>query len=93
MRRFNSKKNIENVEDFNECASQIFEEYLKTFTKENGLIRDVTENDYVDDDCKLLYTQRGMRLIDRMKDRLVKIGDYHFPNEDIEIETYMYREY
>jgi hypothetical protein len=90
---FNSKKQIADVDDFNEYASQIFEEYLKTFTKENGLIKDVTEDDYVDDECQFLYTQKGMRLVDRMKDRLVKVGNHHYPNEDIEIETYMYREY
>lgn len=94
MKPFKPDKEIKDIVDYNEYASQIFEEYLKTFTKENRLIRDVDpDNDNVDDDCLFMYTQKGMKLIDRMMARLIKVGEAHFTDESIEIKTYMYREY
>lgn len=94
MRPFNLKRNIDDVDDYIGEANVIFESFLETFTKENGLIRDTNEDDYVDHEkCDFVYTTRGMRLAEKMKDKLIEVGELHYPGEDIEIESYLYQEY
>lgn len=93
IRPLNAKWDIKDVDDYIAVATDLFENFLLTFTKENGLIRDITEDDIVDaDECVYLYTDKGNRLAKKMRDMLVRIGDAHFC-EDIEIGTYLYREY
>lgn len=93
MKQFNAKKKIEDVDDFNEYASQLFENYLENFTLENGLIREVTEDDGGDtESLSFIYTNRGYRLADKMRSLLYKVGNAHFPNDDIEIETHLFME-
>lgn len=90
---FNSNKNIEDVDDYIGWANDIFEGFLSTFTKENGLVRDVTEDDSIDHEkFNFIYTAKGTRLADKMKCLLIKVGEKHFPNEDIEIESYLFQE-
>jgi hypothetical protein len=94
MLPFNPKKNIEDVDDYINWADELFEEYLSKFTREDGLIRDVNEDDWVDhEECAFLYTAKGLRLADKMKRLLTQVGENHFPEEDIEIETYLFKNY
>lgn len=92
MKPFNSNKEINDIDDFNEYASELWESFLTSFTKENKLIRDVDEDDMVDEGIDFIYTTRGTRLADRMRDRLATIGEAHFPNDWIEIESNYYIE-
>lgn len=95
MKPFNPKKKIEDADDYIMYATDTFDAFLMTFTHDNGLLRDVTEDDYVDENEDVLYTDRAMRLAEKMKKLLVRIGEAHFPNSDveIEIESDYYREY
>lgn len=88
------KRKIEDVYDFEECASEIFERFLTGFTKENGLIRDLYEDDPFDEEDGIcfMYTNKGTRLARRMLDRLHKIGEYYFPGERIKISSYLFVE-
>jgi len=88
----NENKKIKDVDDFNCYAVEMWEGFLETFTKENGLVRDITEDDYAEETWSYIYTDRGDRLANRMRDRLIKVGQKHFPNEDIEIESHYYQE-
>lgn len=92
MKPFNKYKQIETADDYQEYAIFMFEEFLETFTRENGLIRDVREDDNVSESTVFLYTTRGNKLADRMKTRLERVGEEHFPEDDIEISTYLYIE-
>ncbi len=87
MKTFNANKNIADCDDYNEYASELFQEFLQTFTIESGLIRKMTENDYGDEDWEYIYTNKGMILAKRMKDRIIKVGEAHFPCDYIEIDA------
>ena len=94
MKQFNIKKGIKDIDDYNDYASYIFEDYLEGFTKENGLIRDVREDDILEDYERItfVYTMKGMRLAEKMRDKLWDIGLAHFPEDefDISIQTHLY---
>lgn len=91
---FNPKKNIEDADDYIGWANDIFDTFLQTFNKENGLIRDPTEDDWVDHEiCDFVYTNKGMRLAEKMNRLLIDVGENHFPNDDIEIESSFYIEF
>lgn len=93
MKAFKEKRKIEDVGDYIGEANDIFDSFLQTFTKENKLIRDVTEDDFWEEGIDFIYTAKGTRLADKMRRLLIKVGEAHFPNEDIEIESNYYIEY
>lgn len=91
---FNPKKNIEDSDDYIGWANDIFDSFLQSFTKEDGLLRDANEDDLVDHEiCDFVYTHEGMRLAEKMKLLLIQVGEDHFPNEYIEIESSYYVEF
>jgi len=93
MKEFNTKKKIEDVGDFEEYCIEILESYLDTFTKDAGLIRDVEEDDLTyEDEISFIYTLEGERLAKKMIGLLHKIGEAHYPSEDIEISTSKFQE-
>lgn len=91
MKAFNPNENINDVGEFEDVANEMWEAYLQTFTEERGLIRPATEDDWVDEDNKYVYTRKGDRLATKMRDKLIEIGQAHFPDEEIELSTYMYQ--
>lgn len=86
------ERGIKDVSGFEDCAIEIFERFLSGFSKENGLIRDLTDGDPFDeyDGVELVYTQMGARLAERMYSRLHHLGKHYFPNEDLNLRTSMY---
>lgn len=87
-------RHIDNADDYMDYATQLLETFLESFTIEDGLIRDVTEDDAVPaDECYFMYTEKGCRLAEKMRDKLIEVGEAHFPNDDIEITTSMLQEY
>jgi len=94
MKEFRTNRGlpIENAEDFGWVASEIFERFLQGFSQENGLLRPIAEDDVADESWDFVYTDRGARLAERMRKRLSKIGEAHFPDEDIYIESSLYQE-
>ena len=93
MKAFNSNKGINEDEDFNDYAEDVFEGFLSTFTVDNGLIRIATENDEVGDEIEFLYTTKGARLAERMQDRLINLGCRYFPDGNIRVESHLYQEF
>lgn len=87
-------KGIDDVEEFNDIASQIFTEYLKMFTEKEGLIREANENDWVDEDeISFLYTYKGQQLAQSFLNRLYTYGSKYFYDVDIEIESSLFQEW
>ena len=95
LKPFNPKKGINDVDDYTDYANEMFEAYLETFTKEDGLIRDLQEGDILSDgeyeDTEFVYTRKGDRLAEKMQRKLYEIGEAHFPDKFIEIKTNLYR--
>jgi hypothetical protein len=85
------KRGIKDSEDFEDCAIEILERFLSGFSKENGLIRDLTEDDPFDeyDGVSFMYTYKGERLAERMESRLYRLGQHYFPNDDLDLRTSM----
>lgn len=93
MKEFNLNKGIGDASDFEDYSNQIFEEYLEGFSKENGLLRDLEEDDpFSEDECAFMYTDRGQRLALKMKGLLERVGAAHFPGEDIYISSSLFME-
>lgn len=87
-------KNIEDVDDFNWYASQILDEFVKSFTLKNGLLRHTTEDDGVDPmEYPFILTDRAARLFHRMRDRLIDVGCRHFDKCEVEVESSCIEDY
>ena len=95
MTPFNSRNKmpIESLQDFEEVASEIFGDFLEGMSQEKGHLRSVKEGDIVDESWVFVYTDKGTKLAERMKKRLLKVGQSHFPDEDITIEHSLYQDY
>lgn len=89
-RRGHPRMPINDGHDYSNVCSDMIIEYTETFTKENGLIRDITDHDREELDTDLvsfIYTDRGMDLIDRYHKRMVNLGEKHFCESEIDIYT------
>ena len=93
----NSKRlriEIKTPNDFNCVACETVDEFLETFTSEEGLIRKPTQEDVNDfggeDLVGFMYTQKGMRLYNAFCRRLEKLGVKSFPDKAKEIEVKSY---
>lgn len=95
MTPFNTRNKmpIESFQDFEEVASEIYGSFLEGMSQEKGHLRPVEEGDVADESWTFIYTDKGMMLAERMKKRLLKVGEAHFPDEDITIEHSLYQEY
>lgn len=90
--RINPNKNIKDADDYIGYANEIFEKFLLGFNVGNGLLKYINEGDLAEPEWTFIYTTRGSKLADRMRSRLTKLGYKLFPNDDIEIESYLYNE-
>lgn len=95
MKPFNTKNKllIETDDDFNMVVEDMFTEFLKDLSKKDWATRPIEDDDSCDNGIEYVYTTRAMRLIDRYKSRMCKVGNAHFPDGDIECESYMYVEF
>ena len=89
----NSDKDIQDVDDFNEYATGMLESFLETFTHDKKLLRDIEEDDNVEESWVYVYTDKGSRLVERMISRLTRVGEKYFPNDEIDLHTPYYQEY
>ena len=92
LTNFNPAKKIENSEDYLIYAIEIFESFLQTFSFQNRLLRNVEEGDFVDDGISFIYTSKGERLAEKMQRLLIKLGEKHFPNEEMDISSHYYQQ-
>lgn len=93
--RMNTKNKIriESADDYELVAGDIFTSFLETFTKENGLIRDATDDEREEfgEDISYMYTTKGQRLADRMRDRLYAIGNKYWKDE-FSVESHLFQD-
>lgn len=88
-------RGIQTVDEFNDYATEMFEEFLLTFTIENGLLEEMDEFDkeYFEGP-DFFYSRKGQRLADKYFDLLFDVGVNNFPYEVefIEISTKMFQD-
>ena len=94
MKPFNEKNKIkiESDEDFNLVVEDMFQEFLESLIKNDWAKTRLKDDDLLVDGFEFRYTQRAMKLIERYKHRMCKIGDRHFPDGDIRCESHLYVE-
>lgn len=95
--KFNTRNKIAiaDSDDFECVAIDILDEFLESFTEEQGLIRyiDPEEEEEFDEDIMFIYTPKGSRLARRMIDRLQALGAHHFPDDEINVSSYAFQEF
>lgn len=75
---------MKSVDEFNDVAMEIADNFIWDFTERKGLTRPPDDDDFYDfghTDIQWMYTQKGMKLYDRLCERLAKIGRSMFPDE------------
>ena len=92
---FGKSKNIKDVSDFNDYASDMFEEFLEGFTEEEGLIRKPEEDEIYEEGWTFIYTNKGQTLAEKYLTRLYTVGAKMFPDDldYLEISSRLYQEY
>mgnify|MGYP006921283868 CR=1 FL=1 len=88
-------RNIVDVDDFNCYVSDMLDDYLSTFTVENGLLWHVNTGDIVDEDWEFIYSYKGSRLAEKYVRLLNIVFNNHFPEAEwfeFEIYSNLYQE-
>lgn len=95
MKEFNKKQNITDASSFEDTANEILDNFVDSFSFENGLLTDIEDDSLIDrEECEFQFSTRAMNLIDRMKELLYKVGEAHFPEEPfLEIYSSRVKEY
>jgi hypothetical protein len=94
-RRGHPRMEIKDGQSYSDVASDMFDEFLETFTKENGLIRSINDNDREEFDCEnisFIYTLKGHKLAERYLDRLGALGCKYFDPMDINIFSHRFQD-
>ena len=81
--KFRNSIEIKEPSDWEMVASDVIDEFLEDFTEREGLTREPNREDLYDFGgyVGFMYTQKGMKLYDRMIDRLNALGNKLFPGE------------
>ena len=90
-------RNIETVDEFNDIATEILENFALDLIQEGEsyyLTQEEKESLSINEDDVFVYTKRADNLLKRMEKRLGKVGNYYFPNplDEVRIETDYFRE-
>lgn len=89
IKPFNESKDIKDECDFSEYASAMLDNFLESFTIENGLIKMINEDDEgVDESWTFLYTDKGMKLKERYESRLANVAEAHEFELDLILSNY-----
>lgn len=83
------------IQEFEEMANEVFHEFLESMQGDNRFLKPDTEGYYnisTDKDVAFVYTLRGQRLAERMLKRLYKLGNRIFPDEYLNIESYLFQD-
>lgn len=81
-------RNCKDISELNDILSDFFHDYLDSFSKEDGMIRDVSEDDADCEGFEFIYTDKGADLAYKMHSRLNSIAEYYFPNDTLHIDIY-----
>ncbi len=95
-RRGHPRIEIKGPSDLELICCDMFDEFLVTFTEEQGLIREVRDEEKYwaeEEGFDFLYTKTGKRLAETMKRRLIKVCEKAFPEHpSFDISSGNYRE-
>lgn len=86
---------IEDEEAMSEFLSEQLENFCDHIESEEGMTRPVDEYDCSEaqERAAFMWTDKGMKTIERERGRLQDIATQYFPNSDVAIETDRCREY
>lgn len=93
MKPFNTRNKIKinDADDFECVCDDMLSEFLQSFTEKEGLIRKPTKDELYDisGDFEIthIYTEKGLDLYHRYIERLLKIGQIHFPEDEFDIKS------
>lgn len=92
---FNPRKCIATAGDFEDYCNDLLDCWLGDLSIETHpqYCRAIREDDYFDDEPAFMYTSRGQAMVERAFDRLYRLAEKHFPDEDIDLRTSMFIEY
>lgn len=85
---------IDDVDHYNDEASELLTAYLELFTEQNGLIRPIKEQEKEEweQDIDFIYTWKGQNLAEKAIDSLYAFGGKYFYSDDLEISSMIYFE-
>ena len=85
---------VEDVDEFNDRATELLEEYSLEISKEDGMTRPVTEDDGGDfEDFMFIWTDAGAKLVEDKHREIIDIGIKYFGDEaDIDISNCYFTE-
>jgi hypothetical protein len=85
------KHTINNIQDYNDVAQEILDNYLETFITVKGLTIEPTQEDYDDfggEEIGWMYTQKGMKLYNSAVRHLTRLGERLFSDSiDLDIRA------
>lgn len=88
---------VEDIEDFNDRASEILEEFCIDLSKQDGMCRpaDPEQDSFLEEtNFTHIWMNGALKIIEAEQTRLYHIGEKYFgrPNIDLDIETSWFRE-
>lgn len=88
---------INDPEDLELVCCDIFDEFLSDFQQKDGLTQPVTnemrESFYAEiEHWTFMYTDKGMRLAERMRDKLLEVCEAHYPEYNFSISSGSFQE-
>lgn len=88
---------INEAEDLECICCDIFDDFLSNFQQIEGLTEAVSEE--MKESCggeiehwTFMYTDKGMRLAERMRDKLIEVCEAHFPAYNFTISSGYFQE-
>jgi hypothetical protein len=85
MKDFKPEKQITDYHSFNEYTCEMLEVFLESMQGKREFLRLVDkDNDDVPEEWEFMYTNRAMRLINRFKERVMKVGFARYDEDDVE---------
>jgi len=85
------KNEIKNADDFNDTVCDILNDFVNSFSVENGCKKKVSKSDRIeygfDLHIKWVLTKKGAYLLDRAIERFTKIGLKYFDESEIYIRS------
>jgi hypothetical protein len=95
MRRGQKRIEIKESDDLCSIMEDMFHEFLESLIEKPWATRPVDEDDPGEaaDAASFMYTDTAMGMIERYKDRMARLFDQYFPDEDFHIWSALYMEF
>ncbi len=86
---------IKNAIDYGDWATDVLSEMTKSIINDTRYCRPITDDDIeegADPFWSFVFTDRSSKMVDAWKDRLVRLGEAMFPEEEIDVQNWHYDE-